>query len=386
MKKPLFLLLTFLQISAAYSQLSISYSINTSTGRSTISPYVYGNNLCETWYSNRPENVTARRAGGNRFTGFNWETGYSNAGQDYGPNSTDTYLYNPLLGIPVTPTIPGSIIQAFHDTSRKEGTYSLMTLQAAGYVAKNVTKNVTTTAPSADWDRVQSSKGSAFTLTPSTSDGVVYTDEMLNWIINKYGPASGANGIKGYSVDNEPDLWDGTHPLIHPSPAGCQEIVDKTIEFGRVVKRMDATAEVFGFVSYGYEGLRKCQNAADWGNAAWSGTYPWYVDGFLDKLKIQSTADGKRLLDVLDLHWYPEHRGADNGGTLRRVYDANPQTWDSHNGVRTARMQAPRSLWDPGFVENSWIPSSYPGAIQLIPTLLSKISTRYAGTKLAISE
>jgi mannan endo-1,4-beta-mannosidase len=371
-----------------YAQLNITYTVNTTTGRTSISPYIYGNNLCESWYSNRAENVTARRASGNRFTGFNWEHGYSNAGSDWGPNQTDTYLYS-LIGISVpSPMVPGRIIQAFHDTSLVTKAYSLITIPAAGYVAQGTTKLVTTNAPSAsNWDAIQHTKGSAFTLTPSTSDGVVYTDEMLNWITNRYGLSTTTNGIKGYTIDNEPDLWNSTHPRIHGTAVGCQELVDKTVTVSRVVKTMDPGAEVFGFVSYGYEGLRRLQSAPDWSGAGWSGTYPWYVDGFLDKLKVQSTADGKRLLDVLDFHWYPEHQGADNGGTLRRVYDGNPQTWDSHNGVRTARMQAPRSLWDPSFIENSWIISAYGStAIQIIPTLMGKIATRYPGTKLSISE
>lgn len=372
---------------SSLAQINVTYTINTGTGRTTISPYVYGNNMVEPWSRLKTENITARRLGGNRLTGYNWEHNFSNAGNDYGPHSTDTYLFIPM-GIPVS-TTPAKIVTAFHDTSKVLGTYSLVTIPAAGYVARNTTKFVTTNPPSADWDRIQTIKGSAFSLTPNTTDGVVYTDEFLNYLITQFGTAATVNGIKGYSVDNEPDLWNSTHSRLHSAQATCQEIVDKNIEVGKVVKQMDPAAEVFGFVSYGYQGLRTCQNASDWPGAGWSGTYPWYVDAFLDKMRIASNTEGKRLLDVLDFHFYSEHMGPDNGGTQRRVYSQSPQTYDSHNGVRTARMQAPRSLWDPTFTENSWItlyayPSDPP--MQLIPNFLSKIAARYPGTKLSISE
>ena len=59
----------------------------------------------------------------------------------------------------------------------------------------------------------------------------------------------------------------------------------------------------------------------------------------------ESTSAGRRLVDVLDLHWYPEARG---GGV--RITEA-----DASAAVAAARVQAPRSLWDPGYAETSWI-------------------------------
>jgi hypothetical protein len=86
---------------------------------------------------------------------------------------------------------------------------------------------------------------------------------------------------------------------------------------------------------------------------------------------------GKRLLDVLDVHWYPEALG---GGKRIVGGEATPE-------VVAARVQAPRSLWDPAYVEDSWITKdSIHGAIALLPRLQRKIDHFYPGTKLAISE
>jgi hypothetical protein len=80
-------------------------------------------------------------------------------------------------------------------------------------------------------------------------------------------------------------------------------------------------------------------------------------------------------VDVLDLHWYPEARG----GNVRITEN------DDREAVAAARVQAPRSLWDPTYVETSWIAQSV-GAIRLLPRMREKIAARYPGTRLAITE
>ena len=62
---------------------------------------------------------------------------------------------------------------------------------------------------------------------------------------------------------------------------------------------------------------------------------------------------------------------------------------DPGNGpaLAAAREQAPRSLWDPTYVENSWITTSYGyGAIRLIPRTRDRIAAHYPGTGLAFTE
>jgi hypothetical protein len=82
-------------------------------------------------------------------------------------------------------------------------------------------------------------------------------------------------------------------------------------------------------------------------------------------------------VDVLDLHWYPEAKG---GGVRITEASAAPD-------VAAARVQAPRSLWDPSYVETSWISQdARVGAIRLIPRLQEKIAAHYPGTRLAITE
>jgi mannan endo-1,4-beta-mannosidase len=82
-----------------------------------------------------------------------------------------------------------------------------------------------------------------------------------------------------------------------------------------------------------------------------------------------------RLVHALDVHWYPEARG-----TKRITED------DVSAKTVAARLQAPRSLWDPTYLEKSWIAGEWGKPIRLIPWLNERIAERYPGTKLAMTE
>ena len=59
----------------------------------------------------------------------------------------------------------------------------------------------------------------------------------------------------------------------------------------------------------------------------------------------------------------------------------------SAEAVVAARVQAPRSLWDPSYVETSWITQdARAGAIRLLPRMREKIAAHYPGTRLAFTE
>ena len=377
----------FLQFSESYSQINIVYYINSteSVGRRHVSPYIYGVNQTP-WSQARTENIGAKRLGGNRLTTYNWEQNFSNAGADCcypGYNNNDLYDLQTVLGYYSNDQSTGKVLEVFHDTSLAVGAYSLVTMPMAGYVSKPINASITTTAPSADWDQSYPTKGSAFSLTPSTTDGKVYADEMVNWVVNKFGASNTSTGLKGYCLDNEPDIWNGTHPLVHPDKVGCQELIDRSTQYSAAIKSVDPNAEVYGLVASGYNGFTTLNSAPDWDS--FSATYPWYIDAYLDKMKVASNTAGKRLLDVLDIHWYSEHTGLDVNGYNRRVW-GDGAAWEYDPGVCQARMQAPRSLWDPTFKEKGWIGANGTKAVNLLPIVTGKINSNYPGTKLSVSE
>ena len=107
---------------------TVNFTVTINNSPTPISPYIYGANPGFT----SSENLAARRLGGNRLTGYNWENNASNAGNDYN-NESDNYM---AQGLP-NPNAPGATLTDFHDEALSVGAYPLITLQMAGYVAKD---------------------------------------------------------------------------------------------------------------------------------------------------------------------------------------------------------------------------------------------------------
>lgn len=279
--------------------------------------------------------------------------------------------------------IPGKTVTDFHDKNKNLSIpYSLVTIPMAGYVAKDKNGNVgkNEIAPSNRWNDIVFEKKDIFSLIPNVSDTHVYSDEFVHFLVNKYGKANTLTGIKWYSLDNEPALWTTTHPYLHPNKVTVSEIITKSIDLSKAIKSVDENAEIFWAVTYGFWENNNLQDAPDW--SKYSTSYKTYIETFLAKLQVASTTYNKRLLDVLDIHWYPEARGVSTSGQKIRIIENN-----NDRDVAQARMQAPRSLWDPTYTEDSWIGQWFARtAFPLIPKLKSAIAEYYPGTKLAISE
>lgn len=379
MRRALTLLLALAAQRSIGANLAIQVNVDPGADTKAISPYIYGSNLDLPGVST----LGARRYGGNRLTGYNWETNFSNAGTDY-LNESDLYLVD---GLPADQQgIPAIALTTFHDQSLAEGTpYTVLTLQMAGYVSADANGPVTSSqaAPSSRWDVVVNDKpGGNYANPPNLTDGTVYMDECLNLLVSKYGPASGPTGVKGYDLDNEPSLWPSTHPLLHPASTSCAEIVSKSAALGKTIKRMDPSAEVLGGVFYGSEAYFTFQNAPDWSSIQAATGDRWFLDYFLDQMHAASTSAGKRLLDALDLHRYSdENVGGPTPGT-----SITNQTDFTDTATNMQRVQAPRVLWDPSYVENSWVQSYFPQFLPWIPNIQASINTRYTGTKLSFTE
>lgn len=99
---------------------------------------------------------------------------------------------------------------------------------------------------------------------------------------------------------------------------------------------------------------------------------PW----FLAQMKAHEQKTGTRLLDYLDIHYY---------------FQADTSAND--DAAKALRLRMTRSLWDPSYVDESYVGTSAPQnhqwnptAINLIPRFHTLIAQNYPGTKLSISE
>src|SRR5580692_1760511 len=342
-----------------------------------ISPYIYGMNFYSP--STGPAHITFDRAGGNRWTAYNWETNASNAGSDY-LYENDAYLSSS--------TTPSEAVRAFIASDQSNGLASLVTFQLQGLVSGDESGPVSVASPP-DLTRFKQvvykkSTQSAvpFTLTPPTTDAYVYMDEFL-WALDQKFPGQSIFGATPTThpvfvqLDNEPELWNSTHLEVQGSTAvTSSNYISKTISLTQALKDQFPNLMIFGPVHYGFEGIYNWQGEL---SATPSGNN-WFPDKYLPAIKTASDTYGKPLVDVYDFHWYSE---ATDGTT--RVTNLSGPT------LTTAQVQAivqsPRSLWDTTYSENSWISNSVLGGpIYILGRLQAKIAAENPGMKLSITE
>lgn len=368
-------LLFILTVFFAEAQKRAVFSINTAAQRKPISPFIYGTN-------DPYSHAGSKRLGGNRITNYNWENNASNAGRDW-YHESDNY-------VPWQQGVPdneydsaGAAMKYFHQRSLQQGAYSLVTLPLIGHVAadKNGAISEAQSAPSSRWTSVQFRKPQEllpFRLRPDLTDNKLYVDELLNYLLHHFGTSNTPTGIRGYSLDNEPGLWFDTHSrLWGHTPVSVTYLMDKSIGLASLIKEMDPNAEVFGPASWGITEFENLQFAPDWEQVR--GNYPTFIDLYLGRMRAKEQETGKRLLDVLDVHWYPQ--GNNNG-----ISPFNNGTDYETNKVR---MEMTRSLWDSTYIENTWVgndPFKVEQFLPFIPKMHKHIDNYYPGTKLGITE
>lgn len=366
-----FLLLAFIK---AEAQKRVVFKINTNAERKAISPLIYGTN-------DKYKYAAAKRLGGNRLTNYNWENNASNAGRDW-YHSSDEYV--PWeRGVPESEyDVPGSALKYFHNTSLAQGAYSLITLPMAKYVTadRNGSVSEEDAAPSSRWKLIGHRKPSPFSLVPDLTDNYVYTDEEVNFLIQNYGESTSNTGVKAYELDNEPGIWFESHSRMWGTDhLPVNFLMNSSFELSTRIKELDPKAEIYGPASWGVSEFEDLQGAPDW--SAVKGSYRNFVSYYLGAMKAKQEADAKkqRLLDVLTLHWYPQGR--------RDGLSPFDNGTDYHTNA--ARMEMTRSLWDPSYIEPTWIGEDADKVDQFlpfIPKMKKTIDTHYPGTKFAITE
>lgn len=360
----------------------VAFTIDATGSSLPISPLIYSING-----DLRPSGVQGIRLGGNRWTGYNWETNNSNAGEDFF-NYNDTFLVN---GQPNTP--PGQAVLPTLQENLALGGATTVTVPIAGYVSADANLEVFPgeTAPSSRWYEVEAKKstiypGQSLSLTPNENDNYVFTDEYVNWVeANRQ-----SNQEVLYSLDNEPGLWDNTHPrLFGTTNPTFAEYASRAIAHSSAIKDVAPLAKVLGGVTFGWDAMESLNGAPDFDQQV---PEPRPADGLhfnrwlLETMAAEELQQGRTLMDVLDLHWYPEAQG---GGV--RIVGQPALTLE----LIEARVQAPRSLWDPTYIEDSYITQfktfDYSGAgnhegVELLNRVQADIDELRPGTLISVSE
>jgi len=321
-----------------------------------------------------------RRWGGNSTTRYSWEDDADNRGSDW-------FFFN----IPGSGGPSDSAADRFLDDCRARGEEPLLTVPLIGWTARDRVKrwsfsiakygpqsnNECLEADWASWCEEDAGNGMHTDgVTPVTGNDPYDTSRpvtssfVTGWmahIASRIGTA-GQGGLKYYALDNEPMLWNSTHRDVHPAPVDYAEIWQRTQEYAAAIKGQDPNAVTFGPVLWGwcayfYSAADGCAAGADY-NA-----HGPFLEWYFSQVEAYRQSHGVRLVDVLDIHYYPQATGV-------ALSD------DETGGTAALRLRSLRSLYDPTYVDESWIGTQ----VRLIPRMKALIAAKAPGTKLAITE
>jgi hypothetical protein len=362
-------------------------SINMSAERHPVSNDIYGMNYADEQLA-ADIRLPVRRWGGNSTSRYNWQNDTYNTGSDWYFENIREDNTNPAA-------LPdGSAADRFVEQDSRTGTKTLMTVPLIGWVAKQRLENhpydcgfkvsIYGAQQSTDsWDSncgngIFTNGGKITGNNPgdtSIAIGPAFVSSWINHLTGKYGTATNG-GVSYYDLDNEPMLWNSTHRDVHPQPTTYDELRDRAYQYAAAVKSVDPSAKtlgpvLWGWCAYFYSALDGCGIGTDYQSHGNTPFVPWY----LQQMQAYDQQNGMRILDYLDLHYYPSASGV----SLSSAGNASTQA---------LRLRSTRSLWDPSYIDESWISDLAAGgiAVQLIPRMKGWVNANYPGTRLAITE
>ena len=370
-KIAIFIANTFLVGSALASVVTVQ--LNTPPANSPkISPYIYGlgtymgedHNMENTW-SLRP---TYFRFGGNMAEVFNWKIDSWNTGSDW-------YFRNFKYR-------KNEMIDTFMADNKSQKVASAIVVPSMGWVAKD---GISGSFPVSAYGKQADARdgfGNGISLDgkskikalPERAYIKITPDWISNWVQHlryRFG-----NMPHYYIIGNEPMLWHETHRDLHPDPATYDEVFTKYIATATAVRLADPSAVIIGPALWGW--LPMQQSAFD-ERGPWNGYHKFadrekhenkpFMQWFLESVVKEEKKQGTQLLDVVDVHYYP------NNEKIRTLPESASES-------RAARIAATRSLWDTTYVDDSWINER----IYLIPRLKQLAAKIKPSLRVAIGE
>lgn len=138
-------------------------------------------------------------------------------------------------------------------------------------------------------------------------------------------------GIRYWNMDNEPEIWSGTHDDVMPEQISPQEFMRRYIELAKKARAKFPEIKLVGPVTanewqwYNWDNKPITENGK---------TYPW-LEYFIKTIAEEQQKSGVRLLDVLDIHFYPSSKKTEDIVQLHRVFFDRNYSFPEANGVKT---------------------------------------------------
>jgi hypothetical protein len=353
-------------------------SVDAGANAHPISELIYGVNFAS---SNQLSDLNSplNRSGGNAETRYNWNVNAHNRGADW--------YFESIADLPAT---AGAAADSHVANSKAAGADSMITIPTMGWVAKDRVQrwsySITKYGPQDDSDPYQPDAGNGTVggvkitnNAPTDANVLLDSSNQQNWVkhlTNQWGLANGG-GVRYYLMDNEPSLWSSTHFDVHHYGTSLTEVRDKLFDYGGKVKAVDPGAlvcapEEWGWLGYFYSGLdQQYIPSGPFPDRSTNGNMD-YIPWFLDQAHQYEINNGKRLLDVLTVHYYPQ-----GDFSYTQEFSTNTST-----EAQLLRNRSTRSLWDTNYSDASWIQD----VVKLVPRFKSWIATYYPGTKFGLTE
>jgi hypothetical protein len=139
------------------------------------------------------------------------------------------------------------------------------------------------------------------------------------------------NNILYWNMDNEPEIWNGTHGDIMPSQVSAENFMQSYFDVAKQARAKFPDIRLVGPVT-----ANEWQ-WYNWGNGpvnAGGTNYAW-LKFFIKRVAEEQEATGVRLLDVLDIHFYPSSTTVSEVVQYHRVFFDKNYIFPEANGVKT---------------------------------------------------
>lgn len=135
--------------------------------------------------------------------------------------------------------------------------------------------------------------------------------------------------LQYWSMDNEPEIWNGTHDDVVPAPMPVEQFMERYFAVAKKARAKYPEIKLLGPVP---------ANEWQWYNwpvkiTSGGRSYPW-LEYFIKRVAEEQQASGVRLLDVLDIHFYPSSTNAAQLVQYHRVYFDKDYVFPEANGVK----------------------------------------------------
>jgi glycosyl hydrolase family 44 len=364
---------------------AVQVSVDPGSGRHPVSPLIYGVNFGNDGQAARMR-WPVRRWGGNSTTRYSWQLDASN-------HASDWFFYNLPEATPNPATLPnGSTADLFIDATRAAGGEALITVPTIGWtpidrkrrwgfsVRKYGPQQETecSVTGNASWCQPDAGNGvrpdgSLITANhPGDTSKTITPAFVTAWMAHISGRTGTAvqGGVRLFELDNEPMLWNSTHRDVHPQPVTYDELWQKTKTYAAAMKAKDPNIQIlgpsdWGWCAYFFSAADGCAAGAD---ARAHGNVPLY-EWLLGQVRAYQQTSGVRLIDYVDVHYYPQSNGVALSG-------------DESAATSALRLRSLKGLYDPAYVDESWIGQP----TRMIPRMKEWIAARLPGAKIAITE